>query len=258
MKTLKLSARWLRSRFGTRALILGYHRIADVNHDPYGLCVSPASFSEQLEVLHRHFHPLSMWELVEGVSNDKLPQRGVALTFDDGYADFFYNALPLLEKYEVPASVFIVSGRLGRRFWWDQPKTTYFSVIEIENQDVRVLCIDEILALASNDLIEIGAHSVNHLSLANIPVNEQIFEIKQSRIFLSELLGHPVTGFSYPHGSNTSLTSEIVKDCGYQYACASHNDVVQRSSDLFNLPRFWVNNWGAKKFKNWLDWWLLK
>jgi peptidoglycan/xylan/chitin deacetylase (PgdA/CDA1 family) len=64
---------------------------------------------------------LSLNELVGLLKSAQLPKRGVVLTFDDGYADNFWNAKPLLEKYEVPATVFVTSGSLDSpgEFWWD-------------------------------------------------------------------------------------------------------------------------------------------
>jgi peptidoglycan/xylan/chitin deacetylase (PgdA/CDA1 family) len=105
-----------------KALILMYHRIAEVNADPWGLCVAPQHFSQQLQVLQSRTHPMSLQTLVRRHQEGTLPQKAVALTFDDGYADNLHNAKPLLEQYEIPATIFVTTGSVGREqeFWWDE------------------------------------------------------------------------------------------------------------------------------------------
>ncbi len=120
LKRLVQSGRWLRSRLELGGLILGYHRVAEAGASAYGLCVSPANFAEQIEVLHRHCRPVSVLGLAEGLDDGSLPPRAVAVTFDDGYADVLDKARPWLERYGVPATVFVVTGRLGHKFWWDE------------------------------------------------------------------------------------------------------------------------------------------
>ena len=113
--------RWATASLRRRVVILMYHRVFESSSDPWELCVSPGHFGEHLEVLSRNYQVLSLNELVGLLKSAQLPKRGVVLTFDDGYADNFWNAKPLLEKYEVPATVFITSGRLDSpaEFWWD-------------------------------------------------------------------------------------------------------------------------------------------
>jgi peptidoglycan/xylan/chitin deacetylase (PgdA/CDA1 family) len=119
-KTLKLYWRWVRSRFIDHALILGYHRVAEIQHDPFSLCVSPQNFKEQMEVLQTLANPISLEELVHAIADSQLPPKAVVVTFDDGYADNLYEAKPLMEYYEIPAMVFIVTGSIGSQFWWDE------------------------------------------------------------------------------------------------------------------------------------------
>lgn len=115
---------WLHSikhRFRHKAIVLMYHRIADISSDPWQLAVSPAHFEEQLQVLKR-YRVISMRELVEHVRNNSIPSNCVCLSFDDGYGDNYHAAIPLLEKYEIPASIFIATGYINqqRPFWWDE------------------------------------------------------------------------------------------------------------------------------------------
>ena len=119
-KTLKKSTRWLKSRFVKGTLILGYHRVAEVSRDPYELCVTPRHFAAQLEVLRQQAKPMHLTDIVEALQKGDLPKRSVVLTFDDGYADMLYQARPLLEHYQIPATFFITTGYLGDEFWWDE------------------------------------------------------------------------------------------------------------------------------------------
>jgi peptidoglycan/xylan/chitin deacetylase (PgdA/CDA1 family) len=98
-----------------------YHRVFETSSDPWELCVSPKHFAHQLELLCRHYPVLSLQKLLNALKIRQLPKRAVVLTFDDGYADNLWNVKPLLEKYELPATVFVTSGSLDSpdEFWWD-------------------------------------------------------------------------------------------------------------------------------------------
>jgi peptidoglycan/xylan/chitin deacetylase (PgdA/CDA1 family) len=115
----KIGQQWC-SRFVKSGLILGYHRVVETPYDPYELCVSPDHFAAQMAYLHQHMQPLSLYELVDQALAGKLPPRAVAVTFDDGYADNLRTALPILARYEVPATLFVTTGYWGGEFWWDE------------------------------------------------------------------------------------------------------------------------------------------
>jgi peptidoglycan/xylan/chitin deacetylase (PgdA/CDA1 family) len=105
-----------------RALILLYHRIAEVSYDPHGLCVTPRHFAEHLEVLRQQTDLVRLRDLDQVLDGVQGPERAVAVTFDDGYADNLASAKPWLERFEAPAAVFVASGYLGssRGFWWHE------------------------------------------------------------------------------------------------------------------------------------------
>ena len=119
-KTAKTFSRWLRARLLGGVLILGYHRISAVEDDFYEVCVSPENFAGQMEALRDCAHPIHLSELVQSLKQNVLPPKSVAVTFDDGYADNLYIAKPILEKYDIPATVFICTGYMGKEFWWDE------------------------------------------------------------------------------------------------------------------------------------------
>ena len=113
--------RWIRPG-RAKAVILMYHRIGDPGCDPWGLAVRPERFAEHLDVLRRNARPMGLRRLTEELRDGTLNPGAVAVTFDDGYANNLYLAKPLLERHEVPATVFVTSGMVGRdrEFWWDE------------------------------------------------------------------------------------------------------------------------------------------
>jgi peptidoglycan/xylan/chitin deacetylase (PgdA/CDA1 family) len=113
--------RWWQRR-QPRAVILMYHRVAEVAEDSHGLCVWPEHFLDHLRVLSRDFDVFPLREVPTRAREGRLPRRGVVITFDDGYADNLSTVRPLCEKFGVPATVFVTTGYLdgGREFWWDE------------------------------------------------------------------------------------------------------------------------------------------
>lgn len=120
VKTAKAFARWVQARFLGGALILGYHRVATAGQAEDEVCVTPTHFAEQMEALSQVAHPISLTKLVHFLKAGSVPPRSVAVTFDDGYADNLYEARPVLEKYAIPATVFVCTGYMGKEFWWDE------------------------------------------------------------------------------------------------------------------------------------------
>src|SRR5262245_33350534 len=111
-----------------RALILLYHRVAHGGADPWSMCVTPERFSEQMEALRMTAHPCTLAELVRAHQAGRLPDSAVAVTFDDGYLDNLTNAKPILARCDIPATVFVCSGSIGRKeeFWWDELERAFF------------------------------------------------------------------------------------------------------------------------------------
>lgn len=125
-----------------RAVILLYHRVTILDSDPQLLSVSPENFAQHLQVLNRNYQILSLKELVKKVAEDNIKHHSVAITFDDGYADNLNEAKPLLEKYGIPATVFVTAGKIGdhQEFWWD----------DLERILLKTVNLPEKLALTIN------------------------------------------------------------------------------------------------------------
>lgn len=115
------AARAVRMSFRPRAVILLYHRIASPAIDPLLLCVTPGHFAEHLAVLRRDYHPLSLAQLAEACAENRIPDRSVVITFDDGYADNLRAAAPILERFRQTATVFATGACLeGTPLFYDE------------------------------------------------------------------------------------------------------------------------------------------
>jgi peptidoglycan/xylan/chitin deacetylase (PgdA/CDA1 family) len=120
-------------------LVLVYHRVAEREPDPWSLCVKPRHFAEHAELLRGRVKPLAT------IARNGSGAAAIALTFDDGYADALHAAKPLLERYALPASVFVATGGVddGRPFWWDElegllrPPHPLPAALELRVGDVR-------------------------------------------------------------------------------------------------------------------------
>lgn len=96
--------------------VLVYHRIIDNISDSWDIAVSPAHFEEHIRFIQEHYAIVRFED-----DWSKVHEKAVVITFDDGYVDNYRVALPILEKYHVPATFFISTGNIGteREFWWD-------------------------------------------------------------------------------------------------------------------------------------------
>jgi peptidoglycan/xylan/chitin deacetylase (PgdA/CDA1 family) len=111
-----------RARFERAPLVCMYHRIAPPDTDPWELSVSPQHFEQQLQVLKKTGLVVPALQVAEQLEAKKTLKPGIVLTFDDGYADNYLVAKPLLEKYELPATFFFCTEYVGKQkeFWWDE------------------------------------------------------------------------------------------------------------------------------------------
>jgi len=119
---IQRAARSIRRLVHPAAVVLNYHRVAEVSNDPYHIVVSPAHFEEHMGVLRASYRPMRLADLVAALRRGSLPRRAVAVTFDDGYFDNLSLARPILERAEVPATLFVSTGAAESpyEFWWDE------------------------------------------------------------------------------------------------------------------------------------------
>jgi peptidoglycan/xylan/chitin deacetylase (PgdA/CDA1 family) len=115
----------------------------------------------------------------------------------------------------------------------------------------RTLTGQEIADLSREKLIEVGSHTVGHPRLSELSVDLQQTEIVQSKTYLEELLGQPVTSFAYPFGRESDYareTVELVQEAGFDCACTTSVGAVERGSDRFQLPRVHVQDMDGESF----------
>jgi peptidoglycan/xylan/chitin deacetylase (PgdA/CDA1 family) len=201
--------------------ILYYHYIR-INPNPrdrvgFGLSTPPAAFRAQMQYLADHgFHVVSLHQAVMAIQNRSgLPSRSLVLTFDDGYADFFSNAVPILQSYGFTATSFVITGRMG----WG-----------------GYLTPSQIVAADSMGFT-IGAHTVDHVALAAQVPARASWEIRQSKLTLETLLGHPVSDFAYPYGSFNLYDMAQARSLGFETAVSTVSGTWHSAGQLFELSR---------------------
>jgi len=130
---LRLWARSWKLPFIGRGGILLYHRVTDLAHDPWAQAVPPLVFASHLAVLAERTTCLPLPEFLDRRGQGTLPKNATAVTFDDGFADNLLEALPLLERYGIPATVFIMTGFVGgdHETWWDRLEQAVFATPEL-------------------------------------------------------------------------------------------------------------------------------
>ena len=102
-----------RGRLFPSPMVLLYHRVVNLQHDPHLLSVTPVHFEEHLQILKQHYHVISLSELTKSLALNKNLGPVIAITFDDGYADNAETAKPLLLKYDTPATFYLATGFVG-------------------------------------------------------------------------------------------------------------------------------------------------
>lgn len=199
--------------------ILCYHSISD---DAADTTVSAVRFDTHLAALKRKGYAfVSLDDVVawygSEMGNITLPSKAVALTFDDGYADFKTVALPILEKYAAPATIFIVGDREGYR--------------AALGTDVSMLSDEDVAELEKHPLVSIGWHTKTHPNLATLSKEKVVQEISP----LS-----PMKFFAFPGGNYSDTAIEAVKRAGFSAAFSIKRDLVTRGKNRWLLPRLVV------------------
>lgn len=119
--------------FSPRIITLLYHRVDTSETDPWGICVSIKQFEEQIQFLKNNYHVISSGDLIKQVINNNITEDSICITFDDGYADNYIHAKPILDKYNCPATFFISTFFIGSTipFWWEDLEIILLHSIKI-------------------------------------------------------------------------------------------------------------------------------
>lgn len=202
-----------------------YHRVGP---EPRGaavtdaLTVPPAEFAADMRWLRRAgYHAVSEQQLFGALEHAwRLPRRPVVITFDDGYRDVLWNAAPVLHRLRMPATMYVVTGR-------------------ISGPDPSFLTWDELRMLERRG-VAIGSHTVDHVELTRLAPPVALRELVDSRLALERGLGHPVRWFAYPAGRYDRLAEQLVGRAGYALAVTTRPGVLQSGARPFELHRIEV------------------
>jgi peptidoglycan/xylan/chitin deacetylase (PgdA/CDA1 family) len=225
---LGLSARynWWRPRRAGIPVLMYHHVTDELNGTPLPkLRVSPRRFVRQLAWLASHgYRTLTLSQALTAPKH----LHSAALTFDDGYLDFYDQAWPLLREREMTATVFLVSGLDHNA--WDRNKG--------EPRE-KLLTRDQVLELERHG-IEFGGHSHGHRDLTSLDERSLMVEITGCQKALTDLLGHPARVFSYPYGLNDERVQEAAAQAGFTTACTTRPGMLTDDTPAYAVPRIIV------------------
>ncbi len=184
----------------------------------YRLSVSPADFTAQMDWLSANgFHPVDFDDVrAYFAGRQPLPAKPLVITLDDGYADLYTTAVPILKAHDFKAVAYIVSSFVG------QPR--YVTAAQVTEMD--------------RSGIQIGSHTVDHANIGGrASYGTAMWQLTESKRFLEHLLGHPVLDFAYPSGQFNAQTVAAVRQAGYDTAVTELFSVDHSRADRYVWTR---------------------
>jgi peptidoglycan/xylan/chitin deacetylase (PgdA/CDA1 family) len=213
------------ARAADHAVVLLYHHVAD--DTPAVTSVTPAQFARHLDYLARHrFHVLPLQELVARIrQGEALPEKSVAITFDDAYRSVFTHAAPLLEKHGWPYTVFVSTDYI------DHSYGNYMSWAQMRQLKAKGA------AFANHSLSH--AHLVRRLAGEDERAWQQRIrhQIKGAQQRLEQELGVKAKMLAYPYGEFSRPLRALVKGLGYT-AFGQQSGAIGPETSSTALPRF--------------------
>ena len=213
--------------------ILMYHyvRVAPAGDTVgFGLSVTPPDFQRQMQWLRDHgYTTVTVHDAVLMVQQRKpMPNKPIALTFDDGYRDFYSAAAPVLRRLGMTATNYVPTRLVGLPAYmtWDQ-------VRELDSQG-----------------FEMAAHTEFHVALKGAQAPRAHEEVYGAKNDLESQLGHPVVDFAYPYGAYDAGVVKLVNAAGYESATTTNNGGWHTASQLLTLTRIRVSGGEG------LDYWI--
>ena len=215
---------------GPALRILYYHSVSD---DPVRSAVSPVAFERQMQYLSRS--PYQLLSLAEAVrrlaAGVPLPADGVAVTLDDGFADNYERAFPILQRLRIPATIFLTVSYIGTDRLPTLSRTAFVP---------RPLDWAQVREMHAHG-IEFGSHTLSHPMLSEIDPETARREIAESRQLIEDRLGAPSPLFCYPRGDFNEAVKGLVRDAGYLAACSTLPGANGPRPDLYALRRTYVS-----------------
>jgi peptidoglycan/xylan/chitin deacetylase (PgdA/CDA1 family) len=213
-----------------KALILMYHNIGIPPKDARmpNLYVTPRMFRFQMWYLKASgFRVVSIQDLVDAVEAGDVRQDLAAITFDDGYSDFYINAFPVLKHHGFPSTVYIVSGLVGKDNTWDSKSETHLK---------RMMDWDQIAEVSKKN-VQIGSHTRSHPPLTTLSSEALREELAGSKNDLENRLDQRIYHFCYPYGDHDQRVREEVEKVGYRFGVVTQRGHVNKGCDHYALRR---------------------
>ena len=214
--------------------ILMYHSIsrsATAKFRPFA--VSPTAFAEQMVYLQAQgYTPITVTQYRDAriTTKAKRPERPVVITFDDGFADFYTDALPALQQYGFTATLYVTTAFVGATSRW----------LQKEGEATRPMLTWQQLTEVVQAGIECGGHTHTHPQLDTVSIAAAQHEIAHCKEVLEQHLSHEITSFAYPFGYYTAQVRQAVADAGYSSACTVKHAMSSDATDILALTRFMV------------------
>jgi peptidoglycan/xylan/chitin deacetylase (PgdA/CDA1 family) len=231
----------LQSGFG----ILMYHRVAD--RTP-GLAaptfnVTPQHLREQLAgLLARGFEPWSLRRLVASQeTGEAIPRKAFAVTFDDGYENNLLHALPILQEFKVPATIFLATAFLGSQQAFPSDVWSLAGSSQVPAASWRLLSIEQCHTLQESGLVDLGAHTHTHRVFAN---RAELFreDLARSVDILNDEFGVRKPTFAFPFGIATPELIEVARESNVSCALSTRSECILPGTDPFHWGRFTVDD----------------
>lgn len=187
-------------------IVLLYHGLAHVSHelDPTNLIVEPERFREQIMLLKRRGYTfVTVSRFVRQIRSGRYSKL-CAVTFDDGSSDNAHVLRELLEELDVPATLYVCPGLLGR----PHPFLD-------ERAGIRLMDLQDLQSVAAHSLFEIGAHTNEHTDLSTATLDEAYREMAESKAALEDYIGIPVSTFAYPAGHYSPACPTAAERAGF-------------------------------------------
>lgn len=215
-----------------RVVILMYHRVGTVANDwERRYCVTPEQFAAHMSALvRRGMRACTIHDFIEWRNGRlRLSPGAFVLTFDDGFKGVYEHAFPCLVSMAWPATVFLVSGQIGKTDHWTRSENP-------SNGAHPLLGVGEIREMARNG-IAFHSHSRSHADLTTLAPGQLRDELEGARRDLEVLLGEPVPYLAYPYGRYNDAVLEATRNAGYEAAFSVQPGFNRRDVDSFRIRR---------------------
>lgn len=234
---------------GERRVVLCYHSV----HAEKDYAVRPHEFRAQMRWLKDNCEVIEFGRIQEPRLQADRP--AVAVTFDDGYADNYEEAFPILAESGVPATFFVTTGFVER----DAEVMEVFARMRAE-RDVRPLTVEQIREMSRFGM-DFGGHTYRHPNLAGLDRQSAVAEMRAAGEFLSDHLGKPARSVAYPYGIPrrhfTADTLDAAREAGFEQGAAIRYSGVTEGDSPMAIPRISVLDEGlavfAEKVRGWWD-----